>query len=185
MVTAGIATAAGPSTSNEIAAAVYSAPDAAVAFAALPADQQAVFAARMANWTSQEVGSGPVVKRAPTAQERAKVGPAGLTAGCWSQYKYYKWYDAGSNTGDTWMTAHWCANASGITSSSLSGRGGQGYLGIRYVGLGGKYVRNVGWEVRQAQTFKFSIAWASANPCMQIRGGKTGLYSFRANCNLG
>lgn len=184
MVTAGLATAAGPPTSDEIAAAVYSAPDAAVAFAALSADQQAVFAARLANWTSKEVGSGPVVKRAPTTQERAEAGPTALTA-CWSQYKYYKWYDAGLNTGDTWMTANWCSNSSRITSYSLSGRGGQGIAGIRYLGLGGTYVRNVGWEVRQGQQFRFSIAGAHFNPCMQIRGGRTGLYSFRNNCNLG
>jgi hypothetical protein len=173
-----------PPSSDEIAATVYNAPDAAAAFEALPADQQAVFVERMDHWTAEE-GSGEIVKRAPTAEEKAAMGPDAVTAGgCYSQYKYYKWKDVWINTGDTWMTANWCHNGSRVTSYNLRNQGGQGKKGIKYEGLGGQFANNVGWEVRQAQTFKFSIKWANANPCMQIRGGN-GLYSFRANCNLG
>ncbi|MGC4936735.1 hypothetical protein [Kribbella sp. DT2] len=185
LASAGIASAETPS-SEQIAAAVYSAPDASAAFAALPADQQAVFAARMANWISDEVASGPAVKREPTVQEQIAMGPAGMAAsGCWTQYQYHTWKDLGIKTGVTWMTANWCSNGSRITSYNIAQPGGQGYKGIKYNGTGQKFINNVGWEVRQAQQFNFSVVWATAQPCMQIRGGATGLHSYRADCNLG
>lgn len=166
--------------SEAVARQVYAAPDAEAAFAALSKRDRQLFAARMSAWIAVEdtERSGPVVSSGDSVT-------AAAAGGCWNQYKYYKWYDLGVNTGDTWMQANWCSNGSSITSYSLTNRGGQGYKGIKYEGLGQKYTRNLGWEVRQAQTFKFSILWANANPCMQLRGGATGLYSFRANCNLG
>ena len=196
------ASASAPVLSSEATAlSVYQSSNPAAAFAALPAAQQRAFADRMSTWTAVEFQTR-TWKRTPTAQEMKAMGTArastrtspaqhatgsadlALAGGCWSQYKYHKWYDLGLNTGDTWMTAHWCSNGSSITSYSLSNRGGQGYKGIEYKGLGGTYRSNVGWEVRQAQSFKFSVLWANANPCMQIRGGRTGLYSYRATCNL-
>ncbi|GAA0604058.1 hypothetical protein HPO96_18405 [Kribbella sandramycini] len=169
--------------SAQIALSVYNAKDPEAAFNQLSPAEQEEFAARMQTWTSEEVSS-EFKQVEPTPEELAAMGPDGARAGgCWQQYKYQKWRDIGMNTGDTWMTAHWCHNGSRITSYRLSDQGGQGKLGIKYEGLGAKYANNVGWEVRQGQTFKFKIGWAHANPCMQIRGGK-GLYSFRANCNM-
>lgn len=176
----------GARSSEAIALSVYGSADPQEAIAALSPTEVEAMAARIDSWTAVESAS-LTWKTKPTAAETAAMGGAVAQAagGCWSQYKYYKWYDLWINTGDTWMTAHWCSNGSSITSYSLSNRGGQGYKGIAYQGLGGTYRSNVGWEVRQAQSFKFSVLWANANPCMQIRGGRTGLYSFRANCNLG
>ncbi|NEA35743.1 hypothetical protein [Streptomyces sp. SID13031] len=174
---------AGPS-SDEIAQSVYSAPDAAIAFAALSEHQQVMFAARTSQWKAVEVETR-TSKVTPTKQQLKAMGPSTAAGGCWYVYKYHDWYDVWIKTGSTWMTATWCSNGSTITSYNLSGQGGQGYKGIKYEGLGSKYVHNVGWEVRQAQQFKFNLGWANFNPCMQIRGGATGLYSFQPHCNLG
>lgn len=172
IMTSSTASAKTPTRSEAVALSVYNAADPVAALSALSKADQRLFADRMERWQPVE-GASQTRTTAPTA-----------SGGCWSQYKYYSWYDVGIKTGDTWMTANWCSNGSTITSYSLTGQGGQGYKGIQYNGLGDRYVSNVGWEVRQAQVFKFSILFAHANPCMQIRGGKTGLYSFRANCNL-
>ena len=126
--------------------------------------------------------AGTAAPRPPTVHETARMSSA-PGVGCWSQYRYYKWYDLGINIGDTWMTAHWCSDGTTITSHSLSDRGGQGYHGVRYDGLGSSYVRNLGSEVRQAQVFKFGFLWASATPCMQIRGSRTGVGAFEASCD--
>ena len=169
-------------TSEQLALEVYLAPDPAAAIASLDKDEVAMLAARVSDWTAVAVESEPV-KRLPTAQEKSAMA-AVAGAGCYSYRRYYKWYDLGVNTGETWMTANWCGNNNGITSYSLTNKGGVGFNGVNYQGLGAYSVNNVGWEVRQAQVFKFSFAWASATPCMQVRGGKTGLIGFQANCNL-
>lgn len=170
-------------TSDQLALEVYLAADPAAAIAALDEDEVAMLAARVDGWTAVEVAGEPV-KRMPTAKEKVAMGAAAAGVTCWVHGRSYKWYDLGVNTGETWMTATWCGNGSNITSYALVNRGGQGYNGVSYKGLGAYTANNLGWEVRQAQVFKFSIAFASANPCMQIRSGKTGLTSFQANCNL-
>ena len=170
-------------TSDQLALEVYLAADPAAAIAALDEDEVAMLAARVSDWTAVEVVGEPV-KRMPTAQEKSAMGAAAAAGTAGSTPGAYKWYDLGVNTGETWMTANWCGNSNGITSYSLDNRGGQGYNGVSYKGLGAYSVNNVGWEVRQAQVFKFSIALSNASPCMQIRSGKTGLTSFQPNCNL-
>ena len=171
-------------TSDQLALEVYLADDPAAAIAALDKDEVAVLAARVSGWTAVEVAGEPV-KRVPTAKERTTLAAAAVGgSGCYSYRRYYKWYDLGLNTGETWMTASWCGNNNGITSYSLTNRGGVGYNGVNFQGLGSSYVNNVGWEVRQAQAFKFSFAWADATPCMQVRGGKTGLTTYQANCSM-
>lgn len=179
---------AAPASANEdeseaIAKRVYASDNIPEAVGKLSNSDRRTFLTRLDKWTAV-TSESPAVRRKPTAQE-ARMGADELAGGgCWSKYKYTEWWDLGLHTGDTWMTAHWCANSSRITSYSLTNRGGQGYKGISYVGLGSTYVQNLGWEVRQAQQFKFSIIWATAQPCMQIRSGKTGLYSYQSNCNL-
>ena len=170
-------------TSEQLALSVYLAPDPAAAMAALNQDEVALLAERVSEWTAVEVEGEPV-KRLPTTQEKVTLGAAAAASNCYAQRRTYKWSDLGVNTGETWMTANWCGNNNGVTSYSLTNKGGVGYNGVSYQGLGAYSVNNVGWEVRQAQVFKFSFAWASASPCMQIRGGKTGLTSFQPNCNL-
>lgn len=170
-------------TSDQLALSVYLAPDPAAAMAALDQDEVAMLAGRVSEWTAVEVADEPV-RRQPTAQDKVTLGALAAAAVCYKYTRTYKWYDLGINTGETWMTANWCGTSNGITSYSLTNRGGVGFNGFSYQGLGAYSANNVGWEVRQAQVFKFSFAWASANPCMQIRGGKSGLISFQANCNL-
>jgi hypothetical protein len=169
-------------TSEQLALEVYLSSDPAATLASLDKGEVALLAARVSEWTAVVVETEPV-KRVPTAQEKTALA-AVAGAGCYSYRRIYDWYDLGVHTGQTWMTANWCGNNFGITSYSLTNRGGVGFNGVSYQGLGATSVNNVGWEVRQAQVFKFGFAWANANPCMQIRGGKTGLAGFQANCNL-
>lgn len=169
--------------SEAIAKRVYASDNVPEALGKLSSSDREVFLARLSGWTAVTRES-PALRRKPTARE-ASMGAVALAGGCWSKYQYTEWWDLGLHTGDTWMQANWCASSSSITSYSLSNRGGQGYKGISYVGLGSTYVSNLGWEVRQAQQFKFTVVWATAQPCMQIRGGKTGQYSYRSTCNLG
>ena len=169
--------------SEQLALQVYLSEDPAKVMASLDAEQVAVLAERVSGWTAVE-SSSEVTKRPPTAQERTALTAAAAGGGCYQMSKSYKWYDLGFLTGETWMQANWCGNTYGITSYSLSNRGGMGYSGVSYKGLGATTVNNVGWEVRQGQVFKFSFGWASATPCMQARTGKTGLYAFQANCTL-
>ncbi len=170
-------------TSEQLALSVYLAADPAAVIASLDEGELAMLAARVSSWTAVEVVGEPV-KRLPTVQEKSGLGAAAAATSCYSYKRTYKWSDLGVNTGETWMTANWCGNNNGITSYSLTNRGGAGNNGVSYQGLGAYSVNNVGWEVRQAQVFKFSFAWTSATPCMQIRGGKTGSTSFQPNCNL-
>jgi hypothetical protein len=106
------------------------------------------------------------------------------TSGCWYHYEFKSWYDLGIHTGDTWMQLNWCSNGSAITSYYASNLGGAGYSGVSYDGISGQYQNNLGWEVRYAVGYRFHIGIVSANPCMQIRGGATGLYSYQSSCNL-
>ena len=170
-------------TSEQLALEVYLAPDPAAAMAALDPGEVAMLAERVSGWTAVEVAGEPV-KRMPTAKEKSAMGAAAAGGICWVHARSYTWYDLGVNTGETWMTANWCGNNNGITSYSLGNRGGQGYNGVSYKGLGAYSANNVGWEVRQAQVFKFGIGFVNTSPCMQIRSGKTGLTSFQPNCNL-
>ncbi|PYC88052.1 hypothetical protein C7C46_01935 [Streptomyces tateyamensis] len=107
------------------------------------------------------------------------------SGGCWSQYWYDDWYDFTVKTGSTWMEADWCSNGSSITSYYTTNVGAQGAGTNSYEGLSNSGSRNVGWEVRQYQSFHFNFWGVDAYPCMQIRGGATGLYSEQESCNVG
>jgi hypothetical protein len=129
----------------------------------------------------------------PAAVKAASmVTPAGEAAntvtpnssGCWYHYQYDSWSDVHVNDGDTWMQLNWCASGGTITSHSVSNYGGKGYYGNEYEGVVSKPSSDVGWEIRQAVEFHFNWFGANAQPCMQIRGGATGLYSTSKTCNL-
>lgn len=184
----GVARADDVSSPEEVALSVYTADDPVQAARDLTRTEAAMLADRMAaSWTSV-VTEVKLVERAPDPQELESLEATSYVttaaAKCYSQYEYRKWYDLAINTGDTWMTAHWCSNGSKITSYRLSGQGGVGYKGITYTGLGSRSTRDMGWEVRQAQQFKFTLWLLGAMPCMQIRGGATGKYSSQGSCNL-
>jgi hypothetical protein len=83
------------------------------------------------------------------------------------------------------MQLNWCSNGRTITSWSMPIADGAGDHGNAYHGVNSRNALNVGWEVRQYAKFDFSYGPIHAYPCMQIRGGATGLYSTRKDCNLG
>jgi hypothetical protein len=108
------------------------------------------------------------------------------SGGCWYQYWYVTWKDFSFiSTGHTWMQLNWCSNGRTITSWSMPIADGAGDHGNAYHGVNSRNALNVGWEVRQYAKFDFSYGPIHAYPCMQIRGGATGLYSTRKDCNLG
>ncbi len=83
------------------------------------------------------------------------------------------------------MQLNWCGDGSSVTSYWVSNIGGNGSGGFSYNGYSGPYMLDVGWEVRAAVQYNFSIGPVPANPCMQIRGGASGLYSVPYDtCNL-
>lgn len=129
--------------------------------------------------------SGLVGATDPTAAQRAALAaaPAATASGCWQQYKYVEWYDFGIHDGNTWMQLNWCASGGTVTSHTVTNVGGQGLGGVSYAGVIGTGATSVGWEVRSFREFKFTLGGAAANPCMQLRGGATGLYSYRSTCN--
>jgi hypothetical protein len=172
--------------SDEIAERVYSSGNAAAAFGALSADEQEIFAARMANWRSviKESRTTPWLPKAGEAKELG-IPSSALAGGCWNRYVYKEWYDGVVvHTGDTWMNLRWCNDNTKTTYWAVVDRGGIGYLGIRYNGPGPTSHRHVGREVRVSQQYNFSVLWASAQPCMQIRGQTAGQSVYKSSCNL-
>ena len=170
-------------TSEQLALEVYLAADPAAAIASLDQDEVAILAERVSGWTAVEVQSeadqapphGPgEVRPRRRCRWRNLLVPLEVLQVVRPRREHRGDLDAGQLVRQQQRHHVVLPHQSGW----------RGLLGVNYQGLGAYSANNVGWEVRQAQVFKFSIAWASANPCMQIRGGKTGLTSFRANCNL-
>ena len=173
---------------------VFASPNPEAAVSALSGQEKASFIASFSNLTTDSL-VGPAlpatslgvsprlgVSTLLTAPGTAIVPMA--ASGCWYQYVFTSWYDLEIHTGDTWMQLNWCSNGSSVTSYYSSNMGGAGFNGVSYDGIIGQYSNNLGWEVRYAVGYKFHIGPAVANPCMQIRGGATGLYSYQSNCNL-
>lgn len=173
---------------------VFASSNPEVAISALSAPEMALFIDSFSHLTSDSY----VTPNLPTSSSNGGLGlvaPATLTstravvipmatAGCWYHYEFKSWYDFGIHTGDTWMQLNWCSNGSTITSYYPSNLGGSGDSGVSYDGITGYYQNNLGWEVRYAVGYRFHIGLAVANPCMQIRGGATGFYSYLSSCNL-
>lgn len=115
----------------------------------------------------------------------ASPGAVAAASGCWSRYWYYAWGNFGIVMAHTWMTLNWCGNGSTITSYSLGSVGGSSqFPGLAYQGVVATGTLNVGWEVREYVEFRFTAGFLNTTPCQQIRGGASGLYSERDNCNL-
>lgn len=189
---------------------VLGSPDPSAALNGLTPAQQAVFATAFANQTpgpftvsgtgtlapagsgtSATLAAAPAAGPSSGAASSASIAGTGSatvstssTSGCWYEYIYQEWYDYGFHSGNTWMQLNWCGSGGSITSWSTSNVGGQGLGGVSYDGVVGKGHLNVGWEVRVYREFKFDLYGFVANPCMQIRGGATGLYSYQQSCNL-
>lgn len=131
---------------------------------------------------------GRIVRVSPA--ERTSVQTAGTSAtalaaaSCWSQYVYMEWRDFGYHEGDTWMQLNWCATSGVVTSFSVPLAGCRGVAGFSCSGVIDSGSLNVGWEIRAYKQFHFYFGFLNAQPCQQIRGGSTGLYSNRASCNL-
>ncbi|HKT04333.1 MAG TPA: hypothetical protein VJT31_32815 [Rugosimonospora sp.] len=120
------------------------------------------------------------------ARAAAAAGPAVAAAGgCWWHYQYDSWSDLGFTEGYTWMQLNWCSNGTSITSWSRSNTGGQGQDTFVWKGVVGSWSLNVGWEIRDAVEYRFVLPGnITFQPCMQIRGGRAGLYSTQKTCNL-
>lgn len=104
---------------------------------------------------------------------------------CWYKYDYHKWHDFGVHDGDTWMQLNWCSSGGRITTYNVNNIGGKATVGgLSYNGHSSPNELNVGWEVRASVAFNFSVTWDHVYPCMQIRGGASGLYSTQTTCNL-
>jgi hypothetical protein len=153
---------------------VADASDHSAAFRSLSAGEKALFRQALTHLTGVTV----ISRGAPVTTSSASGDP------CWYWYWNYRWSDLGVTEGYTWMQLNWCSNGSSITSYSTTNYGGQGENGFTYDGVAARGSLNVGWEVRSYVEFHFNIMGLNADPCMQIRGGATGLHSLRTTCNL-
>jgi hypothetical protein len=120
------------------------------------------------------------------AQRQEQLREQAQPAEAWVRYMDYFVID-----GHAWHTLIWCANTltKRITSYSLGAVGAQSDVpGLFYDGVSGSGFYNVGWEVRSYVQYKWHVGWGIVfedYACSQIRGGATGLYSYRNTCNLG
>jgi hypothetical protein len=156
---------------------VLTASDPTAAYNALSPANQALFQASLNNLEGT------------TVTDTGGVDTAAAASGCWYRYWYTVWSDLGYTEGATWMQLNWCGSGGHITSHSLGVHGGKTLgPGFSYEGIAGTGGLNVGWEYREYVEFKFYVGIGpihmTLNPCMQIRGGATGLYSEQRSCNL-
>lgn len=109
---------------------------------------------------------------------------------CYSAYVLLDWKNAaGFTTYTTWLGIDWCVKNKRVVSSHIYTRGGETSTPLwDYNGRKDKGTRNVGSQVRVYSEVEFSfgigIYLTHQYPCTQIRGGETGRWSWRANCNL-
>lgn len=196
LVAAAPANASTPSSENiaaekAVLAKVFNASDQEAAYTALSTSDKALVAQALTHQQATTVIS--VTKTISTAAAVPDtVAPDAVVpaaSGCWTHYQYDQWSDLGFTEGYTWEQLNWCGNGSTVTSYSRPGNltGGQGQNGVAYVKiLLDRLNLNVGWEVRSAVEFEFKVLNTGVllQPCMQIRGGASGLYSALRTCNL-
>lgn len=184
---------AGQSLSAQRAVFVHllDAPNPAAAYQALSASDKALaneaVQHQQVTVVASETGrmSTADVKAAVAAGELSPAAVSPNAGGCWWKYADWGWSNLGVTEGYTWMQLNWCSNGPSITSWHVSNVGGQGQNGVSYEGYKGPYSLNAGWEIRAAIQYAFNFHFFTANPCLQIRGGHTGLYSVLGSCNLG
>lgn len=192
-----MASAAGHQSGAQIAAKVLHAKSPQAAFKALSTADKIAYG--QAEKPVQAFGGVEIKSVSPTQAKSQKAHALGeFTAanmrpdsgGCWNAYAHYGWKAAAGNTVYTaWQTLGWCSNGSNVTSYWIINRGGETSTpGWSYQGDNGQGAWNVGWEVRQYTQEKFTFGIGSygysTSPCVQVRGGATGLYSSQASCSL-
>jgi hypothetical protein len=160
-----------------------------VVYNSLSASDKGLLKLAMTHQTA--TSSGSVTGKLSPAEVRAAVAAGKLSkespmaaGGCWFHYQQYTWSDLTYSEGQTWFQLNWCSDGSNVSSYYPSNIGGRGLGGVSYDGVVGQYDNNVGWEARYAIAFHFDFFGVGATPCMQIRGGKTGLWSAQQDCNL-
>ena len=159
-----------------VVAKVATAANPQAAFQSLSPSEQALYADSLTHLTVTTIASGGgALPASPGVANRG---------GCWYHYQFDSYSDLTFHTGDTWMQLNWCSNGPSITSYHTSNIGGRGASGNRYLGVVGQNHLNAGWEIRAYVEFHFTFYGMDAYPCMQIRGGHTGLYSQSRTCNL-
>ncbi|KOU36204.1 hypothetical protein ADK54_34740 [Streptomyces sp. WM6378] len=127
---------------------------------------------------SAAVASGRLAAKPAFAAMRSEGG------GCWTAFAYDTWSDFTIAEGNTWFNLNWCSDGSRITTYDYRNVGAQGLLGFQYTGIAGNFEYNAGWEAREAIEYRFSFEGKRFYVCEQLRGGVTGLYSHRQDCNL-
>jgi hypothetical protein len=154
------------------------------------ADQAEVMRAVLPDPSRLEVTT-TYASAAPADLNATTTPQAAAATTCWSFWKKWSQKSSAGNTLYTyWMGLNWCGSGGSITSSSVFDRGGETATpGWRYLGHGGSGSRNMGWEVRKYVQENFALGTAgwdviSASRCGQIRGGASGLYSTRQDCDL-
>lgn len=189
---AGPASAATTAESDQAAVVgkMYAAGNSTAAYQALSDSEKTMFSDSLKHLTAKSYTSGTgTLGTNKSDLHPLNTKPGAVTtmdAGCWYVYLYQDWYDIGYYEGSTWMQLNWCSDGYNITSYYADNIGGAGANGFSYNGSNGPYFLDVGWEVRAAAQYNFTVGPVPANPCMQIRGGATGLYSTPYDtCNLG
>ena len=137
--------------------------------------------------TAVQTAAGPLV---PAVQSSHETQTESHGERCYSAYVLLDWKNAlGKTTYTTWLGIDWCSKNKRVVSSRIYTRGGETMTPLwDYNGLKAKGTRNVGSQVRIYSEVEFSfglgIYITHQYPCTQIRGGETGRWSWRANCNL-
>jgi hypothetical protein len=161
-----------------LAKRVAVAPSPASAYAKLSASERALF----------DATTTPVTESVETTTVPASSITLAAVGGCWSTYQTWKSVGALGNVIYTWWQGfQWCGSGGSVTTHSVYVRGGETATpGWSYDGHGGSGGRNMGWEYRQYTQEKFSFFKFATQQtkCAQIRGGATGLFSARGNCDL-
>jgi hypothetical protein len=135
------------------------------------------------------VQPGPVTPVLAASNETAS--PADSSGKrCYSAYVLLDWKNAlHKTTYTTWLGIDWCARHERVISSRIYTRGGETKTPLwSYNGRKGKGKRNTGSQIRVYSEVEFSFGigpWQTHEfPCTQIRGTRTGHWSWRGTCNL-
>ncbi|WP_369387920.1 hypothetical protein AB5J72_10150 [Streptomyces sp. CG1] len=131
----------------------------------------------------------PLAAAAPCEVRPARAAKPAFAAirsggGCWTAFAYDKWSDFTIAEGITWFNLNWCSDGSTVTTYDYRNVGAQGLLGFQFTGIAGNFEYNAGREAREAIEYRFSFEGKRFFVCEQLRGGATGLYSHRQDCNL-
>jgi len=193
-----VATAVAQPTSENLGAEkavlvkVVSAPDHKAAYASLSAPEKALFAKALRHQKVTEVkhthrmSSAEVSAAVASGELAAKPAFAAMSSGggCWSAYAYDTWSNLTVKEGNTWFTLNWCSDGTRVTTFDYRNVGAQGLNTFQFTGIENNIEHNFDWEAREAIEYRFSFEGKRFYVCSQLRGGATGLYSHRQDCNI-